>query len=533
MAALNTWAARPPENSNALRAALILMAVGAVVLRLHVFAGGRSLWVDEAMVAISLIYLPFSGLFGDLPLLQMAPVAWLLAERLIFEIWPSTNFGLRIVSLVGGLLSVWAFASLARSALPPAVAVFFVASLAISPEAIRYSAMVKPYIWDLAVGCLIMLSGILMLRENAGKREMSYFLALGSFAVLFTFGALIVLASTGLILATQRYASKQRGDLLILAVVGFAWVLIAMAQYIAFYAGQAVSEMQDAWNGGFGPPPLSISGLSWYVSAAKAILWFFFERISFASLIIAMILGAWYLLRTNPWLLALCMGPFVIALAASFAHAYPLAPRLHFALLPVALLLASFGLIWLSLQSKPGLVGACLLAALGLGPQLVETLNEAMLDPPWATEEADANLAIIASRATSRDTIIVTPVAEYALLIYASDLELAPTKYVVTSDRDDDMQCAGIGLDALPNRGTAWFLTYHERHTRPMTAAYLRQLSQRGRVTLVSSPPGSALYRVRLLAQQQSDASTGPCRDRESRPLLRSIAAKVGLRALN
>ena len=59
-----------------------LFASLGIVFRVAQYAADRSLWHDEAALALNLIEKPWSGLFGPLSLDQGAPIGFLLVEKL-------------------------------------------------------------------------------------------------------------------------------------------------------------------------------------------------------------------------------------------------------------------------------------------------------------------------------------------------------------------------------------------------------------------------------------------------------------------
>src|SRR5689334_11792537 len=85
-----------------------------IALRVAQYAAGRSLWIDEAWLALNLIEKPFSALTGRLDFNQAAPVGFLLVEGALAKLIGYGEKTLRLFPLLCGVASVPSFAWLAR-----------------------------------------------------------------------------------------------------------------------------------------------------------------------------------------------------------------------------------------------------------------------------------------------------------------------------------------------------------------------------------------------------------------------------------
>ena len=80
-------------------AAAALLLLGAL-LRLRQYLTGRSLWVDEAMLALNIVNRDFWGLLQPLDYDQGAPIGFLLVEKLFNSILGKHEFVLRLFPLL-------------------------------------------------------------------------------------------------------------------------------------------------------------------------------------------------------------------------------------------------------------------------------------------------------------------------------------------------------------------------------------------------------------------------------------------------
>ena len=505
-------------------------------LRLWNYAGGRSLWLDETMVSLSLISLPLSSMFGELPFDQIAPVGWLLAEKAIFLVWPNADFGLRLLSIIGGVAALFVHWRLSRLTLTGGETLLSVALFAFASTLIRYSAMVKPYIWDALFAAAILTLAVRLVSRSDGRYRNTGFLGITGLAcILFSFGALTVLASTGIVLFVHALTCRDRRWASSLVVVGLLWIATLGLLYLVVYKRQAtLGSMVDVyWVGSFAPSPTSAHALAWYYRSPARVLQSLVTGVPAAILMIAVAIGAVATCRRVPWVGALLVGPFLAAVLASAIRAYPFDARLQLALAPASIVLLSYAVGTIATLTGRA---AWFLPVLGiplLSLSAAATAREALRKPPWAFEEIKPNLVRLRREAAPTDVVLVTPSAERALLVYASKLGLRGYRYRVTADHRLDPHCWGRGLGALPGRGRAWFVTYHERETWPNTRAVLVALQLRGAVSVAGSEPGSKLYRVDLLRQLPETSLPPDCYQlRKFSSSLETIAAHQGLQPL-
>ena len=174
-------------------AAAALCAIGAA-LRIVAYAQHRSLWYDEAALALNVVNRGFLGLLAPLDNLQTAPPLFLWAERLVVVAFGPNEWALRAVPLVAGIALAPLMWRVARRLLPAPIALLGVALVALSPALVRYSAEAKPYVVDAFV-TLVLLDRALAATEPGASRGTWWSLAIsGVVALTASTPALFVLA---------------------------------------------------------------------------------------------------------------------------------------------------------------------------------------------------------------------------------------------------------------------------------------------------------------------------------------------------
>src|SRR3984893_4310451 len=96
-----------------------IMVFGAL-LRLTQFLSNRSLWLDEAKLALNIVNRSFVQLCEPLDYGQGAPVGFLMLERSAVHLFGSGEYALRLFPFLSGMISLLLFYQLAKQSVPRA-----------------------------------------------------------------------------------------------------------------------------------------------------------------------------------------------------------------------------------------------------------------------------------------------------------------------------------------------------------------------------------------------------------------------------
>ena len=80
-----------------------------IVLRLIQYLANRSLWVDEAALASSIVTRTYRGLLQPLDYYQSAPTGFLMVERFFVELFGNSEYSLRLFPLLAWISSLFFF----------------------------------------------------------------------------------------------------------------------------------------------------------------------------------------------------------------------------------------------------------------------------------------------------------------------------------------------------------------------------------------------------------------------------------------
>jgi hypothetical protein len=315
------------------------LAAAGVALRLRQYAGGRSLWLDEATLAEGVSGRSLVALLTEpLPDKQVAPLGFVAALHVSLEMLGRNEYAARLPSLLAGvavvLLAVWVARRLFQSAAARACLVGLTAG---APALIYYSAEAKQYGLD-ALVTLVML-GLAVTPAPTG-------LVLGLAGVLapwLSHTAPFALAAAGAVRGAVAVRSRRWSDLWRLGVVAVAWLAsVAVASLLTLESVRGNQTMARYWRGAFAPSPLDPLAGDWYGRAMGDIVAMAFQRAGPLELAPALWWPSWLdlgvPLAAALGLAALCRrrppaGIYVLLVlggagVASGAGRYPLAGRL-------------------------------------------------------------------------------------------------------------------------------------------------------------------------------------------------------------
>ncbi len=391
-----------------------LVGVG-VAVRLVRFAADRSLWGDEAMLALNITDRSARSLLNTLDYTQAAPSGFLLAEKLAVSLFGRTELALRLVPLLAGIAALFLFRGLAQRFLTPPGALVALGLFAVAEPLVYYSSEVKQYEVDVFAAVAVLAVAAPALESGTLSRGRALALgAAGVAAVWVSHPVIFVLAGIGTALIVAQLVSPERRLALPLAVsAAFAASFlvaykVTVAQTAEVRSALRLDEpsarpnasgiLRDAWNAIADPGP--------------------FARTSTALVAVLAILGVIWLARRKPWHATALMSALAALALAGVIGKYPLYGRFVLFTVPILLLLVGAGFDYLrATQRSPYPIAAALLLA---GVALYPVAHEASrtLHPP-GHEELRPVIGSLDKAWRPGDRLYVSRVAQFALRYYA------------------------------------------------------------------------------------------------------------------
>lgn len=446
-----------------------IMGLG-VLARLSQYLANRSLWLDEAYLALNVLGRDPAGLLRPLDDNQIAPPGFLWAVKAATLALGSDERALRLVPLAGGVLAVLFTWTVARRALGRDAALLATAITAWSQPLIYYSSELKPYATDalaaLAAYALCLPSVIdsgTVARAPSARRVAALGVA-GALLPWLSYPATFVLAGCAAAMLWTPLVRRRRRDLALLSLPPALWCASLLALYAAVLRhGLANEFLRSFWRDFFAPfPPRSLVEAYWFPQSWFDFLVFAAGLPFYGLATLAWLVGAWALWRAGRGgLLAALLLPPALATVASMLQLYPLYIRvLLFAVPPAVLLIAAGARELCSMLAGSSRVVAALVAALLLFHPLYRSLT-VLAAPPWSTEEPRPTMEHMVDHWQDGDRVYVYHGAEPTFTFYAHRLglgESAPRLIGEPSNGDFSL------LDEDIRRmlgGRAWFVFAH------------------------------------------------------------------------
>jgi hypothetical protein len=325
-----------------------ILGVG-FTLRIAKYATNRSLWIDEAMLALNIVGRSFLELTQPLSYNQGAPIGFLFIEKLAIQALGNHDYILRLFPLVTGLVSLLVMYKVATNVLGTAGMLVATGLFAVSGELIYYTSEAKQYSSDALAAVLLLVIGCQCLKVETYPRYYFALMASGVACMWISHPAVFILVGVGSGLACNHLFRSDRRRLLWLGLVFLIWLITFVLLYYISLRHLAVNApliYYWRWDGAFMPmsPRLAADWLP------KAFVRMFHDpvglvgRLAITVGIAVFVVGCLSLMFRRWQLAVILLVPFPIVLLASRLEKYPFSERLLLFLLPATLLLIGEGI---------------------------------------------------------------------------------------------------------------------------------------------------------------------------------------------
>jgi hypothetical protein len=358
---------------------LVVIALGAIA-RLRQWAGGRSLWLDEVLVADNLVRRGFAQLVSE-PLAhsQAAPVLWLWLERLAVDLFGTSERALRLVPLLAGLAAMGLTLLLARQILPRVLVPVPVLLVALQPSLVYYSNEVKQYSTDVVVVLVVLLLAFKVPARTVDGPPLRRFALAAVIAVWASHAAVFVLAGISVVLVLRPLLAGDTRRAVRVGLVLSPWLLSLLVAYLTVLRPVTQNQgLAEYWQYSFPTGALDLPAWfvrRWYDLAAGPL------RMTFRVLGLGMLAFGFYRLSAHAGRSAALLWSAVpLALVAAALSAYPFAGRLALWLVPIAAITLAATLPHRFLRRRTGWLlastaGLTLITAPAIGIALQQTVK--------------------------------------------------------------------------------------------------------------------------------------------------------------
>lgn len=480
-------------------AAAFLLLTG-ILLRLRQFLTGRSLWADEAMLALNIVNRSMGELFKPLDYDQGAPVAFLLVEKTSQLLFDRNEYALRLFPFLAGILSLWLFYLLLKRISRGAGLITALALFVLNPRLVYYSSEVKQYIVDVAVCLALLLLASPLFEEKRGKSDFTRLAVAGFFALWFSHPAVFVLAGIGLTLVILHLRRREPIHLSYIIGMGTVWLITIGFIYLLILGDlQQNAYMREYWQDAFLPfPPWSEPG--WFDRSLTENIGVQFGIPHAVYLVSAFILAGWVVLWMAKRAYAITFGLTLLAtLTASSMGLYPVFERMVLFLVPIGIILIgkTIEVLHQKLQSLHWMGGLATWALAGFmiyGP-LMTSFNY-FIEPKYF-EHIRPAMQFLDDTWKDGDALFITHGGVPAFEYYAPVYGMAGIPYLSSQRQDyEHPQRILEQIDQFSDKQRVWILMshVHERggfNERDFILEYLKQNGTRRREFRM---PGTSVY---------------------------------------
>jgi hypothetical protein len=387
--------ASPRDESRHWRAGLLLAVLLGVTFRVTQYLWRHSIWHDEASLLLNIARKSARELLGPLQYHQAAPPLFLLSLKGLYTTLGGSEYVVRSVSLLSGVIALALFAFLSWRLLPKPQAVIATTFFALSEKLIWHSVEVKQYSGDVLVAVALLCAALINRDYDPPTRRFVRVGAIAAVGVWFSHPTIFTYAAISLAFLPEL--PRRRSSILLWTVINIVVALSLAIVYVACLRFQQEQGLVNSWRELFVPwsKPLSIPW--WLVRAVVGLCDYPIQGMGGGLILLLSIFGIHRLwMAGRRFELAVLAVPFVFLLMASAVAQFPFGgSRATVFTAPMLLLLSGHGCVFLQSSNwKP-----FRLLALGSAAALIV----------WSLIPDLYHLAV------PRTKEIIRPVAEYVM----------------------------------------------------------------------------------------------------------------------
>jgi Dolichyl-phosphate-mannose-protein mannosyltransferase len=397
----------------------VVVAVG-LVIRAVIYSAGYSFTLDEAFVALNVQRKSAGGLLGQLDWNSAAPPGFLEIEKVLASLFGTSELVLRAPSFVASVAALVLFALLARrvsEASTAMVAVLLFVGVALVSS---YSALAKPYSFDVLFIVALYLATVQVLQQRQALGPAIALAVLGIVAPVFAYAALFGVAASAAVLVVDAVARRSRTASLRTALVVGPWLLLLAIAYAVH--GSTFSHLRhsiEQGHSGLGSVRFTVGAVRVVlgVSPTTNTLGAAFAVVATICAGLLFVVGVVHVARRSWQVAALLVLPGVFAGVASLPGWYPSLARTMLFLAPMLVIFIAEGSIAAFRHTGAAVRPLALVAlAVLLVAEGASTANA--IDAVRPDNGMKPIMDVLAARARQSDTIYLGYAAQYPFAYY-------------------------------------------------------------------------------------------------------------------
>ncbi len=482
------------KNSKILHAILYSFIGLGVGIRVFQFIYNRSLWYDEATLALNIIEKDFVQLTSPLYYNQVAPILYLYLQKALTLLLGEHDFVLRISSLIGGIAFLYFSYLLSKRFLQQTGALLTTAILAMSYPLVYYSTEAKPYMLD-ALTFVILFLFYLKIKEH--RKWKIYFSIAGVVAIWVSFPSIFALASIGLLSFVDQPIPKltlKKG----IKILGLhlPWVISFLLNYYFIIHGHSnANQMISFWEQHFMPSLFPLD--NFLIWNAKHFAQFFYIILGFGKWISVLcicffLLAIYQIIKKKDYKIFLFCFPLVLHLGLSYFYIYPFAERL--------VLYSAFSIAFLIAYGSE-YINNCRLKSLAISLITILIINLVFVTIkklPIEREEAKLAIKILNKKVEPKDNIYVYYGAVPALKFYRNKILINEDKIVFGNEFRDSPEKYYQEIEKI--KGNTWLVFTH--YLASELLEILQKVEENGEKRIIEQKTSVKNLRIFLLEKK-------------------------------
>ena len=321
---------------------LVSLAAAGILFHLAQFRFQRSLWHDEAALALNVVNKSYGEFFGPLDYNVAAPVGFLWLVKFLAGLFGESDFVLRLLPLTAGILSFVLFYKLLMAAVDYKTTFIALGLLFFSRSFIRYTSEFKPYASDILCVLILMLAIAHYIKGTPALNRNIHLGILGGAVIWFSFPGVFVLAGAAICLSADYLYKKRYKEFNSFLLTCLFWIIsLGLLYFLSLRHAQDNVHLQEDWAHSF--MPFSLNMFGWLGSAFKRMFEYPAGIHPLAGSFLFLI-GSYAVLKRNRLLGLLFMLPLALVFLASGLRLYPFEGRLLLFYVPFIYLFVAEGL---------------------------------------------------------------------------------------------------------------------------------------------------------------------------------------------
>jgi len=197
------------ENQVLRYSALAILLAG-IGLRINQYASNRSLWIDEAMLALNIVNRSFGNLMGPLDYSQGAPLGFLIIQKMMVTAFGGNDYVLRIFPFAASLAALYLMYRVSVRYVGGIGALVALGFFSLSDRMIYYASENKQYSTDVLFSLVLLLFAGKCLEQDAKRSYYVFLCAFGVLSIFFSHPALFILSGVAMGLVMNGFVARDK-----------------------------------------------------------------------------------------------------------------------------------------------------------------------------------------------------------------------------------------------------------------------------------------------------------------------------------